>query len=81
MDFSWVDTIVGAMVTWSAYRVGKRHTRKQPLDTGDPKPICRGCRHGRSYHEKGTGRCRYTGFDHCKCQGYDGPEPLPEFYV
>lgn len=80
MDLSWVDTVVGALVSWSAYRVGKRNGRK-PIDNGDPKPICRGCKHARSYHTGGTGRCRKAGWDSCMCQGYDGPEPLPEYYA
>ena len=58
-------------------------------------PVCH-CRHARSFHEEGTGRChgvdrlkRYsaagatTGFDavECTCLRYDGPEPIPTLYA
>ena len=45
------------------------------------RPIC-GCKHNRSFHEDGTGRCSHESAwtDPCTCRKYVGPEPLPELY-
>jgi hypothetical protein len=54
-----------------------RRPRRKPA-----RPVC-GCSHHRSYHSGGTGPCQaISTYDEepCRCQQYEGPLPLPEFY-
>jgi hypothetical protein len=67
--------------------------RKKP--TAQLAAVCP-CRHARSFHADGTGRChgkdrlaRYNdaglriGYEpiDCSCQRYDGPQPFQELYA
>lgn len=48
-----------------------------------PQPRC-GCKHNRSFHENGTGKCSAINrWDEktCRCKIYTGPEPMPELYA
>lgn len=52
----WADVILGALVSWSAYRVGiRRERRRKPRPIESPKPVC-GCDHHYSHHDK-DGKC------------------------
>ncbi len=93
MDFSWVDTVVGAGTAVTAYVVGQargrssRRTERWP----DPEPVC-GCEHHYSLHdaddvchgtvrvvtEVGQGGKKWS-HHACGCQRYTGPEPLPRY--
>lgn len=61
----------------AAFELGQWLPRPRPGRIKTPKAVCRGCWDNRSFHEDGTGPCRYQG---CRCQAYDGPEPLPPEY-
>jgi len=76
MEF--IDTIIGALIAWSAYRLGKSRERKRK-----PKPkksLC-GCDHHRSFHVDGIGRCQHLNWNRdrdCGCQKYVGPVTYDE---
>lgn len=76
MDY--LDTILGALIAWGAYRTGVHRERKRR--PGEKQPIC-GCGHHRSYHEEKGGCRKSVGFDGltCRCQKYIGPIPYDEF--
>lgn len=70
---------VGLLVGWLGGRFGRR--RNTGGAPGPVKPICT-CGHARSYHLDGKGRCQKVPYDsQCKCQMYDGPQPLPEYFA
>lgn len=79
MDYSWIDTVIGAGIAYLAYRTGTRRERRRK--PGEKKPIC-GCGHNRSFHEGGK-KCRIKlGIDkleNCGCRQYVGPIPYDEF--
>lgn len=69
--------LVGAALLLTGGLLGRltRRPRAAPTTT---TYTCE-CRHSRSFHEVGDGRCqRLTGIDRdvrCQCQGYVGPQP------
>ena len=94
MDWSWVDTVVGAGVGIVAYASGHargRRTRARDPYADDPQPMC-GCGHHFSLHSD-DGTCRGVTREiqeatrrgttwvnqPCGCARYTGPEPLPRY--
>jgi hypothetical protein len=95
VDWSWVDTVVGAGVGVAAYAIGQAQgrRRRRPRDpyADDPQPLC-GCGHHFALHDD-HGTCRgvireiekttrrgVTWVNHsCGCAKYTGPEPLPRY--
>jgi hypothetical protein len=88
MDFSILDSLVGAATVLAGMAVGSRRERHRHSRRGDPQPVC-GCGHHASMHTSSTGPCNEQlrsrvlrdPIGICKCQRYTGPEPLPEFYA
>lgn len=94
MDWSWVDTVVGAGVAVAAYAIGQaqgfRRRRRDPY-ADDPRPVC-GCGHHFALHDS-EGTCRGVSREiektsgsgvtwvtrSCGCATYTGPEPLPRY--
>jgi len=94
VDWSWVDTVVGAGIGIAAYATGQalgRRRRTRDPFADDPKPIC-GCGHHYSLHGE-DGTCRAVSREiqeastkgttwvnqACGCARYTGPEPLPRY--
>lgn len=68
-------------------RLPQRRKKGKRLDGA----VC-ACRHAKSYHEDGTGRCHQRVYvrstwgedgyhEDCRCKQYTGPEPLPEYFA
>jgi hypothetical protein len=94
MDWSWIDTVVGAGIGIASYAVGQargRRSRRRDPFADDPQPVC-GCGHHYSLHD-GEGGCHGThrvveqvsrdgktwATEACGCARYTGPEPLPRY--
>jgi hypothetical protein len=94
MDWSWLDTVVGAGVGVVSYAVGQARGRRQRARdpfADDPEPVC-GCGHHFSLHgddntcrgvtrviEQTTRDGKTWVTQSCGCARYTGPEPLPRY--
>jgi hypothetical protein len=94
MDWSWVDTAVGAVSAIAAYTLGQargRRSRTERMLELEPAPVC-GCSHHYSLHDDegachGVTRVKEQAnrdgvtwvSEACGCRRYTGPEPLPRY--
>lgn len=85
--------IEGAVITLVSLAIGAVLGRRTKKPSHGQENVARcACEHLRSMHVDGTGRCEMLVYvkgtssksSHhakCKCQHYDGPEPIPGFYA
>jgi hypothetical protein len=94
MDWSWVDTAVGAASAMVAYTLGQargRRSRSNRMLELEPPPVC-GCTHHYSLHDDdrvchGVNRVKEQTTREgvswisqpCGCKRYTGPETLPRY--
>lgn len=73
--------LAGAIAGWIA-----RGVRRHPTTAASTAATC-ACEHVRSMHVEGKGACQEkvylsgSGWNRCRCQLYQGPEPLPAYYA
>lgn len=86
MDWSWLDTAVGAGLVLVGHATGWMAHARRRRPARDPEPIC-GCEHHYSMHDPETNACHDMVMQvvsggarrpfQCTCRRYVGPEPLP----
>lgn len=91
MDWSWLDSIVGAVIGITAFFGGRGSNGRRSQVALEPPAVC-GCGHHYAMHdgdhschgtermlvEKGANGVKYE-TESCGCKRYSGPEPLPRY--
>jgi hypothetical protein len=92
VDWSWLDSALGAVIGIAAFAAGRAGSRARRSQLAlEPPAVC-GCGHHYAMHDDdqvchGTQRVlvetgangRKYETDACGCKRYSGPEPLPRY--
>lgn len=88
-----VDELVGGLIALVGFGAGFLTRASVVKNSGAATPGTRksaecGCGHTIGFHTDKTGECHgvikrasVTDSDRCSCQRYDGPTPLPEYFI